>query len=228
MGYPDFRKGVALAFNLSNLSSANNSPEQPPTIDRVERYVFSNMARTRGFVLEQNALSYQATDYDTFELFADELLKGLEVLHGAVSLDYSERVGVRYLDAVMPRDGDNLYDYLVSEVHGVSSRLNGVELQHSFSETTVTIPSVGNVTARTIIQNGQPGFPPDLQPIGLVIADRFAQFRGLHAIIDTDGSVELREPVDLISLKTRLFALHEEISKAFKATVTPHALAIWK
>lgn len=228
MGYPDFTKGVTLAFNLASISSANTAPEQQPTVERVERYVFSNMARTRGFVLEQNALSYQATDYETFELFAEELLKGLEILHSAVSLDYSERVGVRYLDAVIPRDGDKLYEYLVPEVHGVSSRLRGVELQHSFSETTVTIPSVGNVTARTIIQSGQPGFPPDLQPIGLTLPDRFGQFKGLHAIIDTDGSVEAREPVDLRNLKARLFALHDEISKAFKATATPHAFEIWK
>ena len=97
----------------------------------------------------------------------------------------------------------------------------------SFSETHIRT-SVGNVLSRTIIQSSQLGFPPDLRPIGLKVAERFAKVSGVHAIIDTDGSYEKREPFDLGTLKGKLRALHDEIIKVFEATVTKHALNVWK
>ncbi len=227
-GYPDFQQGAVMTFNLAPVAGGNDAQGQAPTIVHVARYVFSNMERTRAFILEHNALSFQATKYDTFEAFSGELLKGLDILHKAVALDYSERVGVRYLDAVVPRSGEKLNEYLVREVLGVATRMKGVEVQHSFSETLVRIPPIGNVTARTIMQVGRPSFPPDLQPIGLKTDERFEHFSGHHAIIDTDGSFEGREAFDLGTLKGRLFSIHDEISKTFRATVTDHAMAVWK
>ncbi len=228
VGYPDFQKGALMTLNLTPVVSGAAPQGQAPTVVRVDRYIFSNMERTQAFILEQNALSFQVTKYDTFEAFSGELLKGLDILHKAVALNYSERVGVRYLDAVVPRPGESLSQYLVPEVLGVASRLNDVDVQHSFSETAVRIPPIGNVTARTILQDGRPSFPPDLQPIGLKTDDRFEQFTGHHGIIDTDGSFEGREAFDLETLKRRLSAIHDEISKAFRASVTDHALAVWK
>lgn len=227
-GYPDFKKGVTMSFNLMPLASGEISQEQFPQPERVERYIFSNMDSTCGFILEQNALSFQATSYDTFEIFSDELLKGLGIVHKAVALDFSERVGVRYLDAISPVENEKLTDYLVPEVLGLSSRFKNCIVQHSFSETLVQIPAVGNVMSRSIIQSGALGFPPDLQPIGLKVADRFAKLNGVHATIDIDASFDGRETFDLGALKNRLFALHGEIINAFHATVTEHALAVWK
>jgi len=230
-GYPDFQRAMVVAFNLGNLAPAvggDAKHEQPPQL-RFERLTFSNMERTRGFILDQNSLSFQSTDYDTFESFSGAFLMGLGIVHQAVSLGFSERVGIRYLDAVVPEGGEKeLQKYLVPEVLGLASRLGDeVSVLHSFSETQIRTP-VGNVLSRAIIQNGSLGFPPDLQPIGLEVADRFKKISGVHAIIDTDGSSEAREPFDLNTLKGKLQALHDEIIKVFEATVTAHALNFWK
>jgi uncharacterized protein (TIGR04255 family) len=226
-GFPDFKKGVRTSFNVTAIARGDNVQPQLPTIESVAHYVFSNADSTSGFVVEQNAVAFQATKYDTFETFSEELLKGLDIIHKSVVLDFSERVGVRYLDAVIPRDGDKLSDYLVPEVLGIASRLTNIEVLHSFSETLVRVPPIGTVTARTIIQNGQLGFPPDLLPTGLKMMASFMEFNGIHAIIDTDGSFEGREAFDLGRLKERLVTLHDEISKSFKATVTDHARSVW-
>lgn len=226
-GFPDFKKGVRTSFNVTAIARGDNVQPQLPTYERVEYYVFFNASSTRGFVVEQDAVAFQATEYDTFEVFSAELLKGLDIIHKTVALDFSERVGVRYLDAVIPRDGDELSNYLVPEVFGIASRLANVEVLHSFSETLVRVPSIGTVTARTVIQNGQPGFPPDLLPTGLKMMVSLMNFNGIHAILDTDGSFEGRESFDLGKLKERLVALHDEISKSFKATVTDHARSVW-
>ncbi|MFM9967824.1 MAG: TIGR04255 family protein [Burkholderiales bacterium] len=230
VGYPDFHRDMAVVFNLGNLAPAvgGDMQKQPEPL-RLERFTFSNMERTRGFILDQNSLSFQSTDYDTFESFSGAFLMGMEIVHKEISFGFSERVGIRYLDAVIPEGGEKeLKKYLVQEVLGLANRLGeDARVLHSFSETQIRT-LVGNVLSRTIIQNGSLGFPPDLQPIGLEVADHFKKIGGVHAIIDTDGSFEGREPFDPGALRGRLHALHDEITKVFQATVTEHALNNWK
>lgn len=225
MGYSDYGKLVSVAFNMAPTRN-NELPLQSPPVDRIERHVFSNMERSRGFVLDQGALSFQATDHDVFDTTSRELLHGLSMLDKAVSLSYSERIGVRYLDAVVPRGGESVRHYLVPEVLGLYDKLNG-NLSHSFSET-VTASRAGSLTSRVVIQHGTLGFPPDLQPIGLNLAPRFAQINGDHAILDTDGVWEVRESFNLEKIGERLLQLHDEIIRSFQVTVSEHALSVWQ
>lgn len=225
LGYEDFKPTIVATFNLAIVASGEGSSPQVPPTQRVSRYTFANMEGTRGFILEQNALSFQATDYDTFDTFSGALLEGLDLLHRAVGIGYSERVGVRYLDAVYPRAGEKLSEYIVPEVMGLTGKLERA-LVHAFSET-MTQTDVGAMISRTVIQNGSIGFPPDLAPLNLTVAERFSRLDGLHATIDTDGYYDGREKFDMQSIRSRLHHLHDEIWKSFSATVTKHALSVW-
>ena len=233
-GYPDFQKGTAVVLHLG--ASGSNGGEikleqtqQQPVQMRFERYTFSNMESNKSFILDENALSYQTTEYDTFEQFSGEFLKGLAVVHKAITLSFSTRIGIRYLDAVVPEGGEkNLPKYLIPEVLGLANSLgDDVTVAHSFSETLVSTPK-GNVLSRTILQNRQLGFPPDIQAIGLKMAERFSKINGVHAVVDSDGSYEVRETFDIGLIEKKLDELHDEITKVFRAIVTPYALGIWK
>lgn len=226
-GFPDYKKLVSMAFNLTQAVNDEATPTQPPLQEQVARYVFSNMKKTRGFVLQQNSLSFQATEHDSFDQSADDLLRELGMLNQLITLSYSERVGVRYLDAIAPRGGETLKQYLVPEVLGLYGKLNG-QLAHSFSET-LTHGTAGAVMSRTVIQNGPLGLPPDLQTMGLLtLMPRFININGEHAILDTDGFIDVREAFNVDNLKNRLHALHDEIIKSFRATVTDYARSVWK
>ena len=229
-GYPDFKRTVVLAFNLFSQAQDSAAPTavQAPSPHQVERFTFANTNCTRGFIVENNALSLQATEYDTFEIFSGEFFKGLAIIHTAVKLDYVERVGLRYLDAVVPKEGDtSLPKYLKLEVLGLAHSLgDDIDVSLSISETHFKA-SAGRVLARTIIQNGSLGFPMDLQPIGVNIASRFGGIHGVHAILDTDASHEERQVFDMPSLSARLTGLHDDVRMAFDAAVTPHALQVW-
>jgi uncharacterized protein (TIGR04255 family) len=83
------------------------------------------------------------------------------------------------------------------------------------------------ITARTIIQDGGVSFPPDLLPMQLMLPERFQVLRGTHAILDMDGSQEVREPISLDRVQARLAAIHNEIGKSFTATVTENAMRGW-
>lgn len=226
-GYPDFRKRAAMAFSLmSQLGEGQQT--QPPIVERVERLMFFNSDNTQGFIVEQNAISFQTTDYGTFETFADEFMKGVGIVHECVTLAHTERIGLRYLDAVVPPNGEEgLPDYLASGVLGLSSMLpENIQVTRSFAETHFRMSECA-VLARTIIQAGPLGFPMDIQPIGVKIAERFQKIIGVHAIVDTDASIEGRHTLNMDALKNQLKILRDGIGVAFKAIVTQSALDTW-
>lgn len=229
-GYPDFKQSFTVAFNLALITGGElqqGTTPPPPFPLPEERYVFSNMENTRGFILQQNALSFQTTDYDDYQNLSSVFLNGLETVHNAVGLNFSERIGIRYLDAVYPREGEDLSQYLVEQVLGINKLLEGAEIVHSFSETVVKFKNGGKVVSRTILQNKKLGFPPDLQPDRLRLKDRFKDIEGVHAVIDTDGAFEGREPFDIGKVKNRLEDLHKVISDSFRATTTVYARSVW-
>ncbi len=223
--FPDFKHEIIQRLALP-FGSAESGQMSPPTITHQSRFLFGNIAGTSLFLMETNAISFQTTSYDTFEAFSETLLKGLGILHDALKLDFVERIGLRYLDAVQPsKEGESLRDFLVPEVLGLALREEG-QLQHSVSETAVATPA-GQLVARVLIRHGHIGLPTELTGLSPTIAPRFMQHDGLHAILDADASRTHREAFEPAKVGARLAALHEEINKSFKATVTPHALASW-
>jgi len=224
-GYPDVKKGMLATFNLNVASRVEEDAPRVP-VSQTMRYAFSNIDKTEGFILDQAALSYQTTEYETFESFAKTFLEGLEIVHEAVNLSYTDRIGLRYLDAVFPRSNEGLSEYLSEAVLGLYGKLNG-SLVHAFSETVIK-NDARTVVARTILQNGAIGFPPDLQPMELQVPERFRTLSGPHAILDTDGSHGHRDVFDLNQIRTHLTEVHSAVNEAFKAIVTDRAIQIWE
>ncbi|MGH8807203.1 MAG: TIGR04255 family protein [Noviherbaspirillum sp.] len=228
-GFPDAKKGFLATFNLTPVSLPSGTLEggqkQVP-VAQTTRYEFNNMEGTSGFTLDQGAISFQTTDYDKFETFSGMLLKGLEIVHGAVGLSYYERIGVRYLDAIFPKEGESVKSYLDGSVVGLAEKIEG-QLVYSFSETVTDTPAC-RVVSRALIQHGPLGFPPDLQPGPLKVPKRFENLSGTHAILDNDGFYEQRETFDVDKLRTRLLSIQKETSKSFRAAVSSYALSVWE
>jgi uncharacterized protein (TIGR04255 family) len=223
-GFPDAQKGFLATINLNLAAPTEASAPQLPVAQTV-RYTFGNMERTSSFILDQGALSFQTTEYDVFEKFLSNFLKGLRAVEEAVNLSYTDRIGLRYLDAVFPKSGETLRDYLCGSLLGLTEKLEETVV-HAFSETLVKTDSV-NVRSRVIIQDGQVGFPPDLQPLTLNLPERFRHLQGRHAIMDTDGWFDTREAFKLERISEQLTLIHTGIDRAFRASVTENALKVW-
>lgn len=223
--FPDFKKEVFQRLDFPVLGTQQGQMV-PPTLTAQSRYLFGDIAGRTAFLLETNALTLQTTAYDTFETFSKMLLTGLGIVHSALRLDFVERIGLRYLDAVHPfKDGETLRDFLVAEVLGLALHGQG-QLQQSISETTTATPA-GQLISRVIIRNGQIGLPMELSGVALTIDPRFTQREGLHAIVDTDASIAHRDAFELSKVESCLTALHDEIVTSFNETVTDHAQASW-
>lgn len=219
-GFPAFSVHNTIALQFA-VQDGQTIPQPVPH----EQYLFANVEQTHCFVLSSDSLTFQSTDYGTYERFSEVFLEGLTLVHKEVALAFTDRVGLRYLDHVFPEAGDGLSLYLAPGVQGLSVQLGGQPV-HSYSE---ALNAVGNVVlrARVVIQNGGLAFPPDLLHQRMAVQQRFQQAQGMHAILDTDGAVEGRELFSLDAVRQHLHSIHDVIGAAFKATVTEHALAVW-
>ena len=188
---------------------------------------FSNRDRSQSFVLEPNGLTFHVTDYTDFKWFLDLFLTQLEHVNEVISPDSSERIGLRYIDAVLPKPGSEVKEYLIPAVLGLSEQgLEGL-LQHTYSESIVVNGSASTVS-RIIVRNGQIAFPPDMAALPVLINSRFTEYKGTHAVVDTDSFETNHSPMEVQKLRTTLHDLHDSLEKAFNAVTTDFARADWK
>lgn len=228
--YPDFKKDVfqrvdfpVMDFQHGQLQGVG---QMVPTMTTESRYLFGDIFGRTIFLLERNGLTLQTTSYETFEKFSDSFVSVLKFLHETLRLDFVDRIGLRYLDAILPlTDEQPLDELLVQEVLG-QSKLGLGQLQQSISETVVTT-SEGILVSRVVIRNGQVGLPMELGGVPITIDPRFTQRNGLHAIVDTDASFAQRETVDIEKISSKLHGFHDAIYNSFKANVTDKAWAMW-
>jgi uncharacterized protein (TIGR04255 family) len=96
------------------------APQQEPQIQQTVSWLITRSDRTAGFILGPSTITYHTTHYRANNEFIPELLRGLATVHEVVSLDHISRLGLRYLDAVLPRAGETTEQYLVSGLHGIA------------------------------------------------------------------------------------------------------------
>lgn len=220
-GYPDFDRQHVISIQVV---VQGGQPPIPSPVSK-EKVQFGNVEQTHVFVLDEQSLTLQSTQYGHFESFSKCFLGGLNIVNDVVKLAFTERVGLRYLDRVMPQAGDSIEQYLVEPVHGLTSRLGGQSL-YAYAEAMNDIDNI-KLRSRVAIQDGPLAFPPDLQPGNLHVAERFTSFVGASAILDNDGFFDGREAFSVESVYSHLDAIHKVIGTAFKATATQYAFATW-
>jgi uncharacterized protein (TIGR04255 family) len=220
-GFPDFQRQMTQQLVMP----FGNAEGTPPSVSAQVRFVFGDMDGQQNFSLDNNAISFQTTQYETFEEFSALFLEGVQIVHEAIKLDYFERIGVRYLDAIFPKESESFSDYLIPEVIGLRQKISG-EVSHSFSET-VSKDNQMQLIARSYIQNATLGIPNEL--VGRVpkIQQKFLALNGWHAILDNDASLETRQAFDLEQIKAILTELKEKIATSFKSVTTEHAMKAW-
>lgn len=227
-GFPDFQRANQVKLVMQTAPGMESGTEHQPTVHQTELFKFADLEGTKAFIMEANGLTFQATAYDTFEEFYGQLQLGLSILDEAVGgLSFYERLGLRYIDAVTPLGGEELSDYIATELLGLPVKMPQKTFGHSFSESALLADGIGQVTARVIAQSGKLTTPPDLTLNGLKLQPRFAEISGVHAVIDTDAFSTERHPFNLESIQTRMSALHDLVADCFFATITKHAHEAW-
>lgn len=222
-GYPDMNQAVVATFPL--MQGVLSAAEGQIPISRNARYTFGNIDRTSNFVLDPNAISFQTTQYDRFSTLLADFAKGVEAVHENVPLDFTDRLGTRFLNALFPKSGEQMKEYLTNSILGLGEHVGDVV--HSFSETLTKQGDI-NVRARVIIQDGALALPPDLANVEMKLLPRFSSLDGRNALLDTDGWSEAREAFDFARIQKQFVAIHDKIEELFEASVTSKAMKEWQ
>lgn len=226
-GYPLFEPQQVTHLVVPGPGQAQLSE---PQITHTVSWLITRGDRTAGFILAPSAITYHTTHYDTHNEFIPELLRGLTAVHEVATLDHVSRLGLRYLDAVMPRAGESVEQYLVSGLHGINfDATQRYRLTESvFGTHTGPLVQTGTLVTRVHMMTAPVGFPPDMQPNGLMIHPKFeVKEPRAHAVIDTDHFSEGRMPIDIDNLGKQVLSLHSTIKSVFGATTTDHARDAW-
>jgi len=168
---------------------------------------------------------FHTTAYQDSDHFIGALLNGLAILHSHVDLSYLDSVAVRILDAVVPRQGEDLNIYLQPGALGLRDVYSGKLLQ-SITAAVFETPN-GQLTARSISLNGKIGIPAELNPVALRFSDRIQAVNQSHVVLDNDCQSIERSAVDLKDLERRVRAVKAITKQAFDKSVTPRAIEIW-
>lgn len=223
MGYPDFRQENQMAINIRR----TDDPQPEIQSFQQNRWSFTSSKGIEGYLLLRDTLIFHTTEYESFEIFSKKSMAGLELVHEIVDLSYIDRIGLRYLDAVCPKNGDKVEDYLASSLTGLSLAIEG-SLNHAFSETAIQIDG-GTLIARSVITENGLTMPPDLFPLSLKLPQRIAEISGRNAVIDIDYFVTNRmDEINKDSIDAQMNLSHEIITRAFNCSVTTHAIETWK
>jgi uncharacterized protein (TIGR04255 family) len=220
-GFPDFRADSQIEFAIRRLDESQPDVQQQQHV----RWSFTNSDRTEGYQLSGNMLVFHTTIYDTFQDFLEKTILGLELVHKVVELAYTERIGLRYLDAVAPMEGDTLQQYLNSSLLGLSDSIDG-QLGHSFTETVKFIGD-GTLVSRAVITDNVLSLSPDLFPLQLELAPRFREINGRHAVLDTDYFVAQRNTLDIAEIRKKMLIAHDVVTNAFDSSVTEYSKKKW-
>ena len=226
-GYPLFE-----AQPITQLVVPGPGQTQPaePQIAQTASWLITRSDRTAGFILGPTAITYHTTHYATHKEFIPELMRGLAIVHEVVALDHVTRLGLRYLDAILPRAGETVEHYLVNGLHGIAFAATPrfALTEAVFGTETGPLVPKGTLVIRVYKMTARLGFPPDMRPRGLTLNPRFdiPDVRA-HAVIDTDHHVEGRMPVDKDQLAKQLVSLHVALKAVFGATTTDHARTAW-
>lgn len=224
-GFPDYKREIRQKL-FFNHDPHNPSSQSVPSIVQEVRNSFGDIDGQSKFILDANALTFETTNYETYEIFVKCFVDGLSLVHKAINLAFTERLGLRYLDAVFSLNEKPLNDYLVNEVQGVKDRIQG-NFIHTFTET-VTENDIGQLISRVIIRNGNIGLPDDLALQQVTFGSRFQGYNGEHAIIDSDAFSTTRRVFSLEDIQKTLEKLHFYAGNSFRASVSAYALNVWK
>lgn len=227
-GYPIFEPGSTEEVSIEHTQGAGNT--KVITKD-IKEYAYFNRDRTDGVILKEDKVIYHTSNYIDFPSFSKSVELILTVVKDVLDLDHYGFVGMRCIDAIMPKDKD-LNDILEPELlpfalHEESDNVNAISNQINGYNTTN-----GALYLKSYIHNSEaPCIPRDLFQSASRLSITEMMREGPFATLDFDhhyivpnGKVE---ELDLSILIRKLTEMHDVLSLAFIKAIKEEVLIEW-
>lgn len=230
-GFPLFESEQQPAFNFifQNADGAASSvPPQfsMPMVNTTSIWYFTNSSRTAGYVLGSDFITFQMTAYQGHENYFEQLVSGIKLLNEIVQLGNLTRVGLRYLNAIVPSAEEAIEQYLDPSISGI--KFGRDWLQSAWESAYKT--DFGVLVAKVYsVSNSPVGTPIDLQIRSVQLPEQYRVSTPVrHAVMDLDHYSDGTLPPDSEALAESLKNLHEGVSGCFSKLATEYAFERWK
>jgi uncharacterized protein (TIGR04255 family) len=228
---PSFHRSIRRQFpvNASGIIQEVQFGGASPQLSMKERWEFLTRDRRTSVVVDNGFVVMQTTLYKDFETFLEQFVSVVADLNAAVGDLLIQRVGLRYVDAIVPRNGDSWTQYVQKELRGFESPVFAEEGALRLHQT-VANTSVGTMLVRLHQNYDGAVLPPDLA--GGHIKPGLDATRGqLTTLLDIDHFHVVEDGVDLPNMKLEeiLWELKTGTFSIFSDhLVTEHALKVWQ
>ena len=200
--------------------------EKPLRVTTATHWEFGAKDNRTVATLGTDSISLLTTAYHTIGEFAEGLTKLLETVRTAANVTLRERIGLRYVNVIVPSSGKALSDYIVDKVLGFLLGDLGVKTASSVAVTAGN-SSLGTFVMRSIRRPRGSVLPPDLASLKLETNKPLTMDQEF-CCLDFDHFNEGTKDFDVAQTMKEFEELHELIERAFNEAVKPAAMEEWK
>lgn len=196
---------------------------------QIENKIFTNLDRTSGFILNDRFLGFIETRYVGFGQFKQKFENVLLEVQRLLDLTLYLRLGIRYVDVILPSSGNTFADYMERELLPFeTSSVEGVSLISGQSSSEYETHE-GRLLLRSRIADNPIGIAPDLVALAEYFDFKYRDIEGKAAIMDTDHFCMFQPGVPLRTEEVweRLDRLHVTAGDMFFKAVTDTAIKEW-
>ena len=191
-----------------------------------KQWEFHDSANRTSILVDQDAVVIQTTAYTTYEEFQKLFKLALEFVADRLEIAEVIRCGLRYIDIIeQPQEGD-MADLVDSGLLGLAE-LDGFHRKHSHSATEMEGEDGSTIRIRASCVPLGIVLPPDLIPCELVF-EKPPVRQTPFVMLDLDHFSLRSFPYDSKWTLKHLSNLHDGLDHAFRSSITPHALELWK
>jgi len=198
------------------------------------RWEYRSKDETRSILVFPDSVVVQTTAYERFEKFAEDLRLALGTVLAKTENDrlgLVHRIGLRYVDLIDPREGEDYRLYLQNGLHGLATEAYKPGTARTVVQS-MGATDVGDTPGSFIVrvtQNDQGlELPPDLMGDSPKLA-RKAQAGKLVAHIDMDHFIEGNFEAQVEWVVQKAYQLHDRVIETFhEHVITAHARKVWE
>ncbi len=226
----DLVHAIQVAFVLANYADSANIKSQTLQVQEVDdqkmlvpsiqnSYIFSNKSKTRHFILNAQCLTFKTSDYKDFDAFLSYFLEGIFIINKVHPISNFNRLGLRYLERVVPAKGKRIQHYMAMPDLMVFEKLGG-DSTHSQTEVYHQIKDQHLVNRVKVCKTGGLELPKDIDPLDMKFKAELMTYSGPSIYIDNDGFIDKKHKLSFTTVKKVLNEINAMIHVAYQASIS--------
>jgi len=220
------RKDGLPRLSLREIEITKREPGGKTEVETRKQWEFLDKEKRASVLIDTDFIVYQVTEYKVFEDFIDRFKQILDLFNDHAEPVLVQRIGLRYIDLIVPSHERRLGDYLSRSLRGFTVQEGEARLAFRSESVTQTDHHSRFVHRYSEASRGF-GFPEDLHPVSLQFK-RNLNLDSPFGLLDMDHFCHLDEDFQVDGVVNHLWSLHDYHAKAFEASVTTTAMKEWR